>query len=101
MTSPTWLETWSGPEAIRIVDRMHEDTPGHLHSSLAISLKHAWQGEKEAALAAVTVDLEQAARRDDIWPLFLDKLRSDPRYIWVLEHAASVSEKSEAAALAG
>jgi TolB-like protein len=57
--------------AERTVDDLRAHAPQHLLTSLGVFLKHAWRGEKAAALAAVTLDLETAACWDDVWPLFL------------------------------
>jgi TolB-like protein len=58
-------------EAVRLADQMASDSPGHILTALATLLKHAWLGEREQALAAVTERLEQAVWWDDVWSLLL------------------------------
>ena len=50
---------------------MASDSPQHILTALATLLKHAWLGEREQALAAVTERLEQAVWWDDVWSLLL------------------------------
>jgi serine/threonine-protein kinase len=57
--------------AARIVEHLQAAVPRHLLTRLGSFLLHAWRGERDAALASVTADLEAAARWDDIWPLIL------------------------------
>jgi TolB-like protein len=58
-------------EANAIVERMRRENPDHLLTALGVFLRHAWMGEVEEALGAVTDDLEQGARWDDFWPVVM------------------------------
>lgn len=68
-----WAHAASGnySEALRLVDQMARDLPGHVMVALASFLMHALRGEKDRALSAVTPELEQAARWDDVYPLIM------------------------------
>jgi len=66
-----WVYAANGnlDEALRLVDQMMRDMPGHLMADLASFLKHAWLGEREHALAAVSGPLEQGVCWDDFYSL--------------------------------
>jgi TolB-like protein len=78
-------------EAVRLIDQMRSDSPQHILTALGALLKHAWLGEEEQALEAVTERLEQAVWWDDIWSLLLAGgyalIGENERAIHWLDHA--------------
>ena len=78
VTSPflafcAWLNAMSGDfdEAIRLINQIVSLLPGHVLSEVGSFLKHAWLGERQQALGAVTERLEQAAWWDDLYSLWM------------------------------
>lgn len=59
------------PAAAEIIHELNARVPQHLLTHLGTFVLHAWRGERDAALGAVSPELETAARWDDVWPLML------------------------------
>jgi TolB-like protein len=70
---PAYLHAAAGnlDEAERLIDQMASDSPGQIMTSGMVFLKHAWLGERDAALDALTDEWQEAARWDDIYPLYM------------------------------
>lgn len=68
-----WVNTYAGnhKEAFRLIDKLIDENPNHLHAATAAALKYALQGEKKKAKDAITEKLKKAVWWDDAWPLLM------------------------------
>jgi TolB-like protein/lipoprotein NlpI len=54
-------------ESLAIIEQSATSTPDHPHTKLALMLKHALRGDKQAALQELTPDFYDWGRRDATW----------------------------------
>ncbi len=71
-------------EACQMFDRIKRDTKDHVFAALGQFFKYALTGDKEKALKAVTEELKNVAKEDEMYP------------IWMAECYSMIGKKKEA-----
>ncbi|NIO37178.1 protein kinase [Candidatus Bathyarchaeota archaeon] len=77
--NPSWqhwyaralIGTGQDDEAFAIIEQGAQATPNHVHTKLALMLKHGLQGDKDKAVQEMSPDFQEWCRREAGWSSFI------------------------------